>query len=252
MTPEEEKSLKEENERLKELSAKKAEIVSIGAHQIRTSLSAIKWILKMFTNGDLGKINTEQENLMKKAYEDNDRAIETVNEILVANKAEDVIEKKCDFKEVDIIKLIEDSIFDFSGETHPKEIEILFLKPDKESVTVLADKEKLRIVFQNLLENAIKYSNKKGKIFIVLKKKEEMVEVSIKDNGIGISEEGKGKIFEKFYRDKEAQKKEISGIGIGLFTAKKIIEGHKGKIWFESSKDEGTIFFFTVPSFMHK
>ena len=97
------------------------------------------------------------------------KQIETVNEILVANKAEDVIEKKCDFKEVDIIKLIEDSIFDFSGETHPKEIEILFLKPDKESVTVLADKEKLRIVFQNLLENAIKYSNKKGKIFIVLK-----------------------------------------------------------------------------------
>lgn len=245
-------SLKEENQKLKELGSKKAEIVSIGAHQIRTSLSAIKWILKMFTNGDLGKINMEQESLMKKAYEDNDRAIETVNEILLANKAEDIIERKCDFKEVDIIKLIDDSIFDFSGETHTKEIEILFLKPDKEPIAVLADKEKLRIVFQNLLENAIKYSNEKGKIFVALKKKEDSVEVLVKDNGVGISEEGKSKIFEKFYRDKEAQKKEISGIGIGLFTAKKIIEGHKGKIWFESDKNEGTTFFFTVPIFIPK
>ncbi len=241
------KSLEEKIEKLNKLNSVKADMVSISVHQIRTSLSAIKWIIKMFIDGDLGKLNAEQENLMKKAYEDNDRAIATVSELLLANKTEDVVEKEYKFEEVDIIELIDDSIFDFSGEAHSKGIEIFFLKPNKEIGIVYADKEKLRIVFQNLLENAIKYSNNHGKIFIALKEKQDSLEISIKDSGVGISKEGKDRIFEKFFRDAEAQKKEATGSGIGLFTSKKIVEGHSGKIWFESNEDEGTTFFFTIP-----
>jgi len=243
------KSLQEENKKLVEFGLKKAEMVSISAHQIRTSLSAIKWIIKMFMDGDFGKLNTEQESLMKKAYEDNDRAIEIVSELLLANKSEDIIEKKYDFKEVDIIELIDDSIFDFRGEANARGIEIIFLRPEKDFNTVLADREKLRIVLQNLLENAIKYGNTHGKIFITLKEAGGFTEISIKDTGVGISEEGKNKIFEKFYRDKEAQKKEAVGTGVGLFTTKKIVETHNGKIWFESNTNEGTTFFFTIPNF---
>ena len=242
------KLLQEENERLKKNNSIKTDVVSISAHQIRTSLSAIKWILKMFINGDLGKLNTEQENLIKKAYEDNDIAIQTVSDLLSANKTENIVEKKYDFKELDIIELIDDSIFDMSGEAFSKKIEIIFLKPNKKFPTIFADKEKLRIVLQNVLENAIKYSNNGGKVFITLKKKrDEFIEVSIKDTGIKISEEGKKRIFEKFFRDRDAQKKDIFGTGIGLFTAKKIIENHKGKIWFESEDQDGTTFFFTIP-----
>jgi len=246
------KSLKEQNEKLLNISSAKDDMVSISAHQIRTSLSAIKWIVKMFINGDLGKLNAEQESLMKKAYEDSDRAIEVVSELLLANKTENILEKKYDFKEVDIVELIDDSIFDFSGEANAKGIEIIFLKGNKESGAILADKEKLRIVFQNLLENAIKYSNNHGKIFVALEEKGDFLEISVKDVGIGISEEGKNKIFEKFYRDKEAQKKEVFGTGIGLFTAKRIVEGHNGKIWFESSENTGTTFFFSIPKFKVK
>ena len=100
---------------------------------------------------------------------------------------------------------------------------------------------------QNLIENAIKYSNENGKIFISLVEKKDSFEVSVKDRGIGISEEGKKKVFEKFYRDTIAQKKEAMGSGIGLFTAKQIIEKHSGKIWFESKEKEGSTFFFTIP-----
>jgi len=242
------KSLEEKIEKLIKISSIKADNLSISAHQIRTSLSALKWIIKMFIDGDLGKLNAEQENLMKKAYEDNDRGIEIVSELLLANKTEDIVEKKYDFNEIDIIELIDDSILDFRGEAYTKEIEIIFLKPNKEFGTVYADKEKLRIIFQNLLENAIKYSKTHGKIFISLKEKNDFTEISIKDSGVGISEEGKSKIFEKFFRDTEAKKKEVTGTGIGLFTAKKIVEGHNGKIWFESNQDEGTTFFFTIPN----
>ncbi|MEI6581016.1 MAG: HAMP domain-containing sensor histidine kinase [bacterium] len=241
------KTLQEENEKLLKRQSIKSDIVSISAHQIRTSLSAIKWILKMFTDGDLGKLTAEQENLMRRAYEDNDRAIGVVSELLQANKIEDVVEKKYSFAETDIIELIDSSVFDFSGEALAHKIEIIFLKPEMRLPTVKADKEKFRIVLQNLFENSIKYSNPYGKVFIALREKDSFIEVSIKDIGIGISEEGKKRIFEKFYRDVTAQKKEAVGSGIGLFTTKKIVEDHGGKIWFESNEGEGTTFFFTVP-----
>lgn len=239
--------LQDENDKLKKRQSIKADIVSISAHQIRTSLSAIKWIIKMFIDGDLGTLTTEQENLMRKAYEDNDRAIGIVTELLQANKIEDVVEKKYSFEAVDIIELIDSSIFDFSGEAFVHKVEVIFLKPAMKLPLIKADKEKFLIVLQNLFENAIKYSNEHGKVFIALREKDDFVEVSVKDMGIGISEEGKKSIFEKFYRDTVAQKKEEIGSGIGLFTTKKIIDDHGGKIWFESSEGEGTTFFFTVP-----
>jgi len=242
-----EKELQEKVDKLTKLQSVRADIVSLSAHQIRTSLSAIKWIIKMFIDGDLGKLTAEQENLMKKAYEDNDRAISVVSELLLANKAEDVIEKAYNFTEVNLIELIDSSIFDFSGEALAHKIEMIFLKPELQLPGVKADKEKLRIVLQNLLENAIKYSNQYGKVFIALREKNGFIEVSVKDMGIGISEEGKKSIFEKFYRDTTAQKKEALGSGIGLFTTKKIVEDHGGKIWFDSNEGEGTTFFFTVP-----
>lgn len=241
------KTLQEENDKLKSRQSVKSDIVSISAHQIRTSLSAIKWIIKMFIDGDLGKLTVEQENLMRKAYEDNDRAIGIVTELLEANKIEDIVEKKYSFGEVDIIELIDSSIFDFSGDAFVHKIEIIFLKPEMKLPTIKADKEKFLIVLQNLIENAIKYSNEHGKVFIALREKNDFVEVSIKDKGIGISEEGKKSIFGKFYRDTVAKDKKEIGSGIGLFTTKKIVEDHGGKIWFESNEGEGTTFFFTVP-----
>jgi signal transduction histidine kinase len=246
---EELKSLREKNEELNRLYSAKTDEVSVSAHQIRTSLSGLKWIIKMFMDGDLGKLTAEQENLMKKGYENTDRAISIVSELLLINKTENITKKKYVFSEVDLEELIDSSIFDFSGEALAHGIEIIFLKPEIGISRVCADKEKFRIILQNLLENAIKYSNQHGKIFLTIKERGDFVEFSIKNTGPGISEEGKKRIFEKFYRDPNAQKKEVLGSGMGLFIAKKIVEDHSGKIWFESSADGGTTFSFTVPIF---
>lgn len=237
----------EEEKRREEKYALKSDVISVSAHQIRTSLSAIKWIMEMFLGGDLGKLTTEQENLLRKASESNDRAIAVVSELLLVNKTENIVEKEYELSSINIIGLIESSIFNFSGEAYARGIEVIFLKPEMGFPNILADKDKLLIVLHNLLDNAIKYSNLHGKIFIVLKQKDNMVQFSIKDTGIVISESGKSKIFEKFYRDEEAMKKEMVGSGIGLYTIKKIIERHGGEIWFESAPDTGTTFFFTIP-----
>lgn len=241
------KSLKEENKKLKELSVAKSDMVSISAHQVRSSLSAIKWIIKMFLDGDLGSMTTEQTSLLSKAYDSNDKAINILNELLLTNKTEAVVERPQEFEKIDIVELIENTIFNFSGETHARGIEIIFLKSGIKIKTVRADKEHLSVVLQNLIENAIKYSNMHGKIFITLKKDDDFMQVSVKDKGVTISEEGKKHVFQKFYRDEGAQKKEAMGSGMGLYTTKKIIEEAGGKIWFESTKEDGTTFFCTVP-----
>jgi signal transduction histidine kinase len=246
------KKLKEENKKLKKLNSVKTDLVSISAHQIRTSLSALKWIIKMFLDGDLGKLTTEQDTLLRKAFQGNDRAISIVSELLLANKTENLEEKSYNFEKINIVETIESCIFDFSGEARSQDIEIIFLKSNDKEPFVKADKEKIRVVFQNLLENAIKYSNQHSKIFILLKENKTEVEISVKDSGIGISKEGQKKIFEKFYRDPTAQKKEVVGSGIGLFTTKEIVEKHSGKIWFESKEGEGTTFYFTVPIYKGK
>ena len=237
----------EEVEKLKQLLNAKSEMVSIGAHQVRTSLSAIKWIIKMFLDGDLGKLTAEQENLLRKAYDGNDKAINLVSEILLVNKSEEVVEKKYVFEKVNIVEMIENTIFDFSGESLWRGIEIIFLKPQTVLPETKVDKEKILVVLQNLIENAIKYSKYHGKIFVSVKIEKENIEISVKDAGIGISEDSKIKIFEKFYRTENAQKKEAMGAGIGLYTTKDIVEKHRGKIWFESKENEGTTFFVSLP-----
>lgn len=243
------KKLQEEVERWKEIHSVKSDMVSVAAHQVRTSLSALKWIIKMFLDGDLGKLAPEQESLMRKAYEGNDRAIGIVSELLLANKTEDILDKTYNFTKVDLVELTNEVVFDFTGEAYAKGIEVIFLKPERIH-TANADKDKIRVVLQNLVENAIKYSDMHGKVFITLKEIDGMMQTSVKDTGVGISPEGHDKIFQKFYRDPEAEKKEIVGSGIGLYTSKKIVEDHGGQMWFESAAGEGTTFFFTLP--VHK
>jgi signal transduction histidine kinase len=243
---EEIEKLKKENENLKKLNDNKSDIISITAHQLRTSLSALKWILKMFIDEDVGKLTNEQNEFIKKAYTSNERMLALVNSLLTMSHA-DEISILYSFKKINISHLLEQTIFEFSGETNKKEIELIFLKPEKELPLVKCDQEMIRVVFQNLIENSIKYSNKGGKVIVSLKEKDNNIYVSVHDNGIGINDEDKDKVFKKFFRAKNAEDKEIIGSGLGLFTTKNIIEKHNGKIWFEKTEGGGTTFFVVLP-----
>lgn len=243
---EELKKLKAENERLKKTNGIKSDLISISAHQLRTSLSALKWILKMFLDEDLGKMTNEQNSFIMKAYNSNERMTVLVNDLLTLSHTEDAI-ISYSFKKIDLLYLIEQTLFDFSGETTKKELELIFLKPEVAIPSVNCDEEMIRVVLQNLIENAIKYNNPKGKIFVSLKQEEDNAMVSIRDTGIGISPEDEGNIFKKFFRASNAKEKDTIGSGLGLFTVKNIIEHHKGKIWFDSNQTEGTTFFFSLP-----
>lgn len=241
-------ALKAENEKLKKVNAVKSDLISISAHQLRTSLSALKWILRMFIDKDLGTITTEQESFIKKALDSNERMLALINDLLTLNHADDTT-IKFNFDKVNILDLLEQTLFEFSGETHKKDIELIFLKPDGDIPLVNCDLEMIRVVFQNLIENAIKYSQPKDKVFISMKPSidNKNMEISIRDTGIGINPEDQAQIFDKFFRAENAIAKDYVGSGLGLFTTKNIVERHKGKIWFESTLGVGTTFFVTLP-----
>ncbi len=243
---EEIEKLKCENEKLKKIIEVKSDLISISAHQLRTSLSALKWIFKMFIDGDLGKLTNEQNNFIQKAYHSSEKMISLVNDLLTMSHAE-YTSIELNFKEEDIEFLIEQTIFEFSGETNKKGVELIFIKPEHHIPPIRCDKIMVQVVLQNLVENAIKYSNQDGKVFISLNAKDERIEISVHDNGIGIKEEDRENMFKKFFRAPNAIEKENIGSGLGLFITKNIVEKHGGNIWFENPENTGTTFFVSLP-----
>ncbi len=238
-------ALLKENEELKHQNAIKSDLISISAHQLRTSLSAMKWILKMFLDGDFGEISSEQKNLIQKAFDSDERMIHLVNEMLSINHAEDTLEA-IHPTSFDLIKLVDEVLFDFIGESHKRNIQVIFLKPEEAIQNISADEEKIRVVLQNLIENAIKYSNEGTRVLVTVRKDDTHIIISVRDSGIGIKKEDQQYIFGKFFRAENARKQDTVGSGLGLYTTKRIVEKHGGTIGFESN-ESGTTFNVSLP-----
>ncbi len=221
------------------------EFVSIVAHQLRTPISSIKWTLKMFLEESFGKINKEQEKYLEKVYSVNEKMVELINDLLNISRIE---EGRYVYKPVstDLTDLIEESLKQFKDKAENKKVNISFEKEGSFFKSVI-DPEKIKLVLQNLIDNAIKYNEKKGKVTIFLTSEKGRLKVAVKDTGLGIPEKEQKKIFTKFFRAKNVMKSDAEGSGLGLYINKEIIEAHKGKIWFESKEGEGSTFYFSLP-----
>ena len=126
-------------------------------------------------------------------------------------------------------------------------VELALALPEGETAPVFADRERIRWVMRNLIENAIRYSTEAGVISVSLIEDPKQLTVTVKDNGIGISPEDRPYIFQKFFRAGAAQKMRNEGSGLGLFIAKNIVNYHGGRIWFETEDGKGSTFHFTLP-----
>lgn len=232
--------------RERRIEAMKTEFVSLTAHQLRTPLSAIKWTLRMLLDSDLGKINKVQKDFIKKTYSSNERMISLINDLLNVTRIE---EGRYVFKQnpIKIEEIVESLIASHRNQIEEKKINFSFKKINSKLPKVMADKEKISLAIENLLENALKYTPVKGEIIISLQKEKNQIKFCIKDNGVGIPKEQQNRVFTKFFRAANIIRMETEGTGLGLFLAKNIIEAHGGKIWFKSKEKQGTIFFFTIP-----
>jgi len=224
----------------------KTEFVSLAAHQLRTPLSAIKWTLRMLLDGDLGVITKEQREFVEKSYNSNERMISLINDLLDITRIE---EGRFLYKPVltgieSIVQFVVDS---YQEEVEKRKLKLEFKKPQEKLPRVMLDIEKMRLVIQNLLDNAVKYTPSGGRVTICLKSGKKKIEISVKDTGVGVPKDQQERVFTKFFRGANVMRMETEGTGLGLFISKNIIEAHGGKIWFESGKGEGTIFYFTIP-----
>ncbi len=224
----------------------KTEFVSIAAHQLRTPISAIKWTLKMLLDGDLGKITPEQREFIKKTFWSNERMIRLINDLLNVTRIE---EGRYLYKPVpyDVTKLIQTVIDSYKGEIKKRKINFKFKKPKEKMPEVMMDVDKMSLAFQNILDNAVKYTPENKNVTVSLTYDKKEIVVSVVDSGIGIAKNQQERVFTKFFRGANVMKKETEGSGLGLFISKNIIEAHEGKIWFESKEGKGTAFYFSLP-----
>ena len=232
--------------REKMIERMKTEFVSLAAHQLRTPISAIKWTLRMLLDGDLGKITEEQKDFIEKTYLSNERMINLINDLLDVTRIE---EGRYLYKPVftSIEPIVQFVINSSEKEIEGKKIKFEFKKPKRKLPKAKIDVEKIKLVIQNLLENAIRYTKLGGEMIISLKYTKEEIEFSIKDTGVGIPKDQQARVFTKFFRAANVIRMETEGSGLGLFIAKNIIEAHGGRIWFESEEGKGATFFFTLP-----
>lgn len=236
-------ALSRANEQLQALDVAKSEFISIAAHQLRTPLSAIKWILHMLVHNEF-KNEGEALEFTQKAAQSTNRMIELVNDLLEVDHIQSGKDQFV-FKMMDVKNLIESILLELQTIATKRNIN---LSADLGgSVEISGDAMKLRELFQNLIENALKYSQENGNVKVSATVSDGFLKVSVKDSGIGIPEDQKFHIFSKFFRAANAMKVETVGSGLGLFIAKEVTERHGGKIWFESKVGEGTTFFVELP-----
>ncbi len=223
----------------------KTEFISVAAHQMRTPLAATKWSLEILKENKVGELNEEQQLLVGKGYTSTVRMIKLVNSML---NADNIHSGAMDytFADVDFSGIIQKTIAEIKGLAEKRNIKLDFSQKDQKIIT-RADEEKMQIVFQNLIDNAVKYTSPGGSVNVNCEEIEKDYVFSVKDTGIGIPLHEQTKMFKKFVRAENAVKLETDGSGLGLFISKKIVEDHGGEIWFKSVENHGTTFFFTVP-----
>jgi signal transduction histidine kinase len=240
------KKLRGAFEELKKVDKAKSEFISMASHQLRTPLTSIKGYVSMLLEGDYGKIKGGQKKVLKNVFYSNERLIKIVNDLLNISRIE-LGKIEIQKKETKIKELVKSSYQEMAQEAKAKKLAFSFKGPDKTLPKLKVDPLKIRQVVLNLLDNAIRYTEK-GKIEIGVKKEGSKILVWVKDTGAGLSKNEKKEIFQSFVRGKAGVNLFIEGSGLGLYVAKKYINLHGGKIWAESlGRGKGSTFWIELP-----
>ncbi len=230
-------------DKLAQANKMKTEFVSVASHQLRTPLAAMRWTLNLLNDG---RIKAEElADYLGLIKESNERMIKLVNDLLDVSRIE-MGKTLLNPRQTNLYVLIQKIINNFSAYAKANNI-VIAIEASETLPNVFVDPEKISLVIQNLVDNAIKYIKGKGEIKISLEGNAKFVKVAVGDTGVGIPAAQQKFIFQKFFRSDNVMKHQTVGTGLGLFIAKSVIEESRGKIWFESQEGKGTTFFFTLP-----
>lgn len=219
------------NEKLKGLDKLKTEFLSLASHQLRSPLTAIKGYASMVLEGDYGEINPKAKDAIERVFESSKNLTIIVEDLLNVSKIEQG-GMKYEMAPFAVSEIAEAMAKDLSVTAQNKGLKLTYKADKKADYTVNGDKEKLRQVVLNFIDNSIKYT-KTGSIEVSVKREGDKVIFAVKDTGMGMTPEIKASLFQKFARG-DGARMNTSGSGLGLYLAKEIVGAHKGRVWVES------------------
>lgn len=231
----------------KEIDSAKTEFVSLASHQLRTPLSAINWYTEMLLAEDAGAITDTQREYLGEVSRGSRRMVELVNALLNVSRIE-LGTFAVQPEPTDVVELARDVINELKSKILEKKFHIEETYAEN-LPKMMIDPKLTRIVFQNLLTNAVKYTPEEGKISIsiAMSTDETMFTISVSDTGYGIPKGDQSRIFTKLFRASNIREKETDGTGLGLYIIKSIVEHSGGTVTFESEEGKGTTFTLTLP-----
>ncbi|KAA5807993.1 ATP-binding protein [Thermoanaerobacterium thermosaccharolyticum] len=229
----------------KELDQVKDDFISIISHEFKTPLTSIMMGTSIILEEKIGTINEKQKSTLLAIEEEGEKLTELVNELIELTKIESGKEVY-NFKCCSMFGIVENTIKPLYNIASEKGVNLSH-SVDEDLPCVYADPEKISWVLNNLITNALKYTDAGDDISISATIDNNMMQISVKDTGVGIPKEYKDKIFDKFFHTKNGDDFEIKGTGLGLAVVKEIVEAHGGKVWCESDLDVGSNFMFTLP-----
>lgn len=228
-----------------DLNRSKDEFISIASHQLRTPATGVKQYVGMLLEGFAGDITDSQRAMLEKAYESNERQLRIVADLL---KVAQVDAGKVMFKKesVNLNDLVQDIVRDqksiFAGRN-----QIVALDLALESPIAFVDLGTIRMVVENIIDNASKYSLDGKKIIVKTHESPKFACIDVIDEGVGISNHDRSKLFEKFSRINNPLSTKVGGTGLGLYWARKIVDLHDGNITVKSMQGKGTTFTICLP-----
>lgn len=231
---------------LERLDKMKTEFILLTSHQLRTPASAVKGFLSMLLDGYAKPLSAKQKELLASAYEENEQQLRLVNQILSISQAESQ-QMKLSKTEVDLVKATKKIVGHLRAIAREHKQKITMQTSEK-SIVAWVDSEKMHMVIENLVSNAIKYSPDETEITVSLEHETDAVVLRVKDQGYGIDQHGMDQLFKKFSRLPNPKSVKAQGSGLGLYLVKKLVELHGGTIEAESTPGSGTTFIVRLPA----
>ena len=229
-----------------EILRSKSEFITIAAHQLRTPLTTVHWVFEGLKGKD--KLEAEDKELAASGLRESVKLLKIVNDLLDVSKIEEG-KFGYDFKQVNIIDFLSGILTNAEAMAKEYEVKLYFDRGGETAINLTIDATRLGLAVSNLLDNAIKYNVKNGRVDVKLERLADKpyLQISIQDTGIGVPPEEISKLFTKFFRAGNAVKAETEGAGLGLYITKNIINRHGGTIRAESTISRGTTFYLTLP-----
>ena len=231
----------------RELDFMKLDFVAIAAHELRTPLTVVRGYLDLINTEAIKKLTLSGLENFQKAIEGTDQLRDLINKLLNIARIERG-EMEIFIEKLNLSKIVKENVRQHNATAVLKEQTLIFEPEDVDkTVYVPGDPASITEVLNNLIGNAIKYTGRGGQITVKMSTSASQVKVEVADNGPGVPEELRARLFTKFYRAERSLIAGTRGTGLGLFISKTIIELQKGTIGIEPDDGHGSRFYFTLP-----